>query len=65
MIPQTLIDTFHKRISERIDEFKEGNFSTDLLQTSVNREIGRLKNVNGNVVPDEIKELLDNNNLKY
>lgn len=59
-----VLEAFHGRIVVLIDFYKESSASKKSLQKSVDKEIERLKIVNGEV-PDTIKDLLNENGLKY
>ena len=51
LIPDYLIDTFHRRIADVLKD-------VDKDHPSVKRELDRILKINGNKIPDKIKELL-------
>ena len=59
-----VLEAFHGRIAVLIEMYNESSASKKALQKCVDREIARLKVVNGEV-PDTIKDLLNENGLKY
>lgn len=65
MIPKKIISTFHDRITNVIEVHHVNNSTKESLQNGVDVELDRLREVNGGVIPEEIKKLLDNNNIKY
>ena len=60
-----MLEAFHGRIGALIELYNESSASKKSLQNSVDREIVRLKIINAGEVPDEIKDLLNENGLKY
>ncbi len=65
IVPQNIIDAFRGRISVLIEMYEDSRASKKSLQKSVDREVKRIKIVSGDMIPEEIKDLLDENGLKY
>lgn len=57
-------EAFHGRIGVLIEMYKESAASKNSLQKCIDREIKKLKMV-CDEVPDNIKDLLNKNDLKY
>jgi len=62
--PPYVVEAFHGRIGVLIEMYNESRASKKSSQKIIDREISRLKGVNG-VIPNTIKDLLNKNGLKY
>lgn len=58
LIPDYITDTFYKRITYLL------NLGQKIEDKSIQTEINRIKLVNGDIIPDKIKTLINDSNNK-
>ncbi len=65
IVPYYIVDSFLGRIASLVELYEESKASKKSLKIQVDKELNRLKKINGDVVPSSIKDFLNSKGLKY